>query len=426
MHKILRIARREYIEIIRTKAFVISLLVAPLLVAVLIYFSAHKATTSMESQPPRRIVVNDLTGQLASGIRGALESHNQNSPEQQVLLDAAPGPDPADAEKFRREQKERVRRGELDAYVEVDSNAIDGPGKTHVHTRRARPSDLALLRTIGSAVNQAAFDRRCEVRNVDRQLMASLNRYVPAEHVDLGEAEGQEKVQNVRDQLAVYMVPFFFMFLMFMGVTAMSQFLLSSVVEEKGSRIIEVLLSAVSPTELLAGKILGMVAVGLTAVSVWVAFAGVAAHRAGISLTVGPEILPWFLAYYLLGFLLIGSLLAAAGSICNTLKEAQSLVGPVMMLMTAPMIIWFLIAQNPDGTLARVLSFIPPLTPMIMVLRIAASSELSLLEILATLVVLAASVPLAMWAGAKIFRTGILMYGKRPRLREVARWLRQT
>ncbi|KKL21845.1 hypothetical protein LCGC14_2441350, partial [marine sediment metagenome] len=114
------------------------------------------------------------------------------------------------------------------------------------------------------------------------------------------------------------------------------------------------------------------------------------------------------------------------GSLCNTIKEAQGLMMPLSLLLVVPMVACFNLAQPPEGTVARVLSFIPPLTPMVMILRISASSDLGIVEILASVVVLGASVLATVWGSAKIFRTGILMYGKRPKLGEILRWIRQS
>jgi ABC-2 type transport system permease protein len=119
-------------------------------------------------------------------------------------------------------------------------------------------------------------------------------------------------------------------------------------------------------------------------------------------------------------------MLAGVGSVCNTIKEAQSLMMPINFLFILPMMIWFNLVQHPNSTLARGLSFVPPLTPMIMILRIGSNPKPAFLEVLASMVLLAAFVLAAMWAAAKVFQTGILMYGKRPGLREVLRWLKSV
>jgi ABC-2 type transport system permease protein len=134
----------------------------------------------------------------------------------------------------------------------------------------------------------------------------------------------------------------------------------------------------------------------------------------------------YFVIYYILGYLLFSAILTGIGSVCNTIKETQSLMMPVMLIFIIPLMGWFKLVQSPNGTLARVLSFFPPVTPMVMVLRLSAGSGVWFVEIAASIVVLAVAVVFVIWAAAKIFRTGILMYGKKPGLFEIFRWLRQT
>jgi ABC-2 type transport system permease protein len=205
----------------------------------------------------------------------------------------------------------------------------------------------------------------------------------------------------------------------------MGQQILSSIIEEKSSRIIEVLLSAVSPFELMAGKIVGLVGIGITVTGLWGIAAYAAARSQGLSVDVTGQLMLYFVVYYILGFLMFSSILAGVGSVCNTLKETQSLMMPIMMVFIIPLLGWFKLVQSPGGMLARVLSFFPPVTPMVMILRLSATSDTPAVEILGSIVLLAAAVLGVMWAAAKVFRTGILMYGKRPGPREILRWLRQ-
>ena len=217
-------------------------------------------------------------------------------------------------------------------------------------------------------------------------------------------------------------VPFFFMFMMFMGLMGVNQQMLTCIIEEKNSRVMEVILSAVSPYQFMAGKILGLTAVGLTVVGIWgIAVCGAAAYR-GFSGVIHVANVGYFFIYFILGFLLFSSIFAAIGSACNTLKEAQNLVMPVSLLLVLPMVGWMYFTQYPEGLWATVLSFIPPLTPLLMMLRLAVRPDLPLIQVLGSIIVLAASVPLVMWASAKIFRIGILMYGKPPTPRELLRW----
>ena len=216
------------------------------------------------------------------------------------------------------------------------------------------------------------------------------------------------------------------MYLLFLGIIGTGQQMLSSIIEEKGSRVIEVLLSAISPFQLMAGKILGLAGIGLTVVCLWGIAAYLTVRWQGLNVEVTAAMLSYFIIYYILGFLLFSSIMVGIGSICNTIKETQSLMTPVMLVCVVPIIAWQNIIQNPDGTLARVFSFLPPMTPMVMILRLSAGSDIWIVEIIASIILLAAAVLVIIWLAAKVFRTGILMYGKRPGLWEVLRWIRQS
>jgi len=201
--------------------------------------------------------------------------------------------------------------------------------------------------------------------------------------------------------------------------------MISSIIEEKNSRIIEMLLSAISPFQLMAGKILGLAGVGLTVMALWGAAAYGTATWQGIKIDIGPVLLAYGLAYYVLGFVLFSAILAGVGSICNTVKETQSLMMPVTLIFVIPLIAWPQLARDPNGDLARVLSYVPLTTPMLMVLRLSSGPDIWWGEVAISFLVLIVGVLVSIWLAAKVFRTGILLYGKRPGPREVLRWLRE-
>ena len=217
---------------------------------------------------------------------------------------------------------------------------------------------------------------------------------------------------------------FIYFFVMFMSITATSQMLVSSLIEEKASRVAEVLLSAVSPFQLMAGKILGLVAVGLATSAVIMVAVSFAAAYSGMLRAPGPALLALFLVYYLLGFTLIASMFAAIGAMFNTHKEAQALLLPLSLLLVAPFMFWVQIARHPDGALAVALSIFPLTAPTVMILRIAVLPSIPWLDVGLSLLLLAAATPLVVWAGSKVFRIGILMYGKQPKLGQILRWIR--
>ena len=424
MQKILKIAQREYIEVVRTKTFILSILMTPAIIAIVVFINSRTQRSITGPRPPRTVVVADLSKQLTDQVKASFDQYNVSNPQRQILVQELYTDSSSDEP-----AKQKVRNGQLDAYIVLDEDTVEGAGKIHSFTRGTNIAELDLLSTVENLLNSAVVNRRCKLRDVSPELLAELRRRVPAERVDIGSPSQQKRLKE-GEQIAKTMVPFFFMFLMFMGIFGMGQHMLTSVIEEKNSRVMEVLLSAVSPFELMAGKIVGLAGISLTVIALWTAAAcGTvyygAAHWWDVNIELPAEILPYFVIYFVLGFLMFSSILAGIGSVCNTLKEAQSLMMPITFMFILPMVAWFNLAQRPDGLLARVLSFLPPLTPMVMTLRLASNPPPSFLEVSASIILLAAFVPAVMWVAAKVFRTGILMYGKRPGFWEVLRWLRQ-
>ncbi|HEY5504927.1 MAG TPA: ABC transporter permease [Sedimentisphaerales bacterium] len=422
MRKILEIARREYIDTVKTRTFLFSLLFTPVLIIGIGFFTSRISRVE-GGRPPVKVVVTDLSTQLAGEIETALSKHNKSNPKRQILFESLAANDDANA--IEEQGKAQLRSGRAEAYIVIDQNIIDGAGRTHVYTYKSKPTTMDAIWAVEEFIRNVVVAQRCKVQNISQKLLDEI-RNVPIERVEIGEAANEQRVESRNQTTIKLMVPFFFMFMIYMGIMGIGQQMLSSVIEEKNSRIIEMLLSAVSPFELMAGKILGLGAIGLTIVGLWTTVSYGSIVWQGISVDISGKLLFCFVVYYILGFLLFSSLLAAIGSICNTLKETQELMMPIILVMVLPMVAWFKLVQSPDGIFARVLSLVPPVSPLVMPLRISAGSNVSNTEILASVGLLAASVLLMMWLAGKIFRTGILMYGKRPSLREISRWLRAT
>jgi len=423
MQKILKVAQREYIETVKTKTFILMLLMLPVMIVVIIFFGRRLAGSKAAPRPPLKIAVTDLSNELSAQIKTSFDEHNTSHPKRQILLQELQAHETSDA--VEKQGKTKLRQGQLDAYVLLDEDILEGPGKIHLYTYKPKAVNLDMLGTVENLFREVVINWRYQQQELDRQLFDKL-RNVPIETVEVGSADDEERIQSEGQRIARMVVPFFFIYLLCLGVLSMGQQMLSSIIEEKSSRVIEVLLSALSPLQLMAGKILGLVGIGLTVVCLWGAAAYGTARWQGLNVDVAPAMLPYFTIYYILAFLLFSSFTVGIGSICNTIKETQSLMMPVTLLCIVPILAWQNIIQQPEGTLARVLSFVPPMTPMVMILRLSAGPEIWIVEIVASIVLLAASVLATIWIAAKVFRTGVLMYGKRPGVREVLRWLRQS
>jgi ABC-2 type transport system permease protein len=422
MDKILKVAQREYSETVKTKAFILSILALPVVVVAIIIFAGRLADTKSSTRPPMKVAVTDLSEELSDEIKTSFEKHRDRNPKRQILLQELSEQGGADA--VEAQGKDKLRQGQIDVYIVLDESIVEGSGKMRLYTYKPKPAHDQMLGTIEYLLREVVVNRRYELQQLDRESLAKL-RNVPTDRVEIGSTGDTERVQSKTDVITRMMAPFFFMYLLFLGIVGTGQQMLSSIIEEKSSRIIEVLLSAVSPFQLMAGKIVGQVGISLTVVSLWGSGAYLAARSRGLNVEIPPEMAPYFAVYFILGFLLFSSIMVGIGSICNTIKETQSLMMPVILTCVVPMIAWMNIVGHPDGTMARVLSFIPPMTPMVMILRLSAGSDIWIGEVLASVLVLAAAALATIWLAAKVFRTGILMYGKRPGLREVVRWLGQ-
>lgn len=243
--------------------------------------------------------------------------------------------------------------------------------------------------------------------------------------------EGELAEVSTRDLVRQW-APMLFMYLLWVAVFLSAQMLLSDLVEEKSNRIIEVLLSSISPLELMLGKVVGIGATGLTVIGAWVACGVIAVAftpQAYLPLERmdlwaffdEPAYLLGFGVYFLLGYLLFASFMAGLGSLCNDIREAQNLLQPVMILLIVPFLAMVPVSQDPNGPLAVILSYIPLYTPFIMMMR--AAGPPTTFEYASTTALLVVSVGVALWLSARVFRVGILMTGKPPRLRDIYRML---
>ncbi len=414
IRKLAAVARREYIETIKTKAFLFGVLLMPAIIVGMVFLSARMTVRAARRAGPIRVAVVDHTGRVAvEMLRLAAELRDGR---RQIELEAVRPS--ADADRRRQELEQRVLDGSLFGVLEVPAEVIAGKGTCTLRVRDAGMNDdpRSLLQLLNEAVKRIRFADA----GIDAERIAALSRPVP---VDQHGIRGRQ--QQAAETMANMMAPFVFVFLLFMSVFGVSQGLLTSVIEEKSSRVVEVLLSALSPFELMAGKILGMAGVGLTLVVLWSTVGYAAATVRHVQYLVRIGHLGEFLLYYVLGYLLISSILAAVGSACNTLKEAQPLMAPLTFLLIIPLMFWMQVVHQPNATLAVILSLVPPMTPFIMVLRLTSGeAAIPLWQQVLVPLWLAAWVLIAMWAAGRVFRVGLLMYGKPPKLTELARWVR--
>jgi ABC-2 type transport system permease protein len=265
---------------------------------------------------------------------------------------------------------------------------------------------------------------------VDSATQARVRAPLDLEPVTLDE-KGEVSTESPFSWLGDFVVPYLFAILFVITIFTASGFLLQGVAEEKEGRIIEILVSSISSAQLLAGKILGLGALGLIQVSVWVGAGALLLTGAAtvfslagmISISLSTVVLA--IAFFVLGYLLFATLMAVAGSMGTTQRESQQIAGIFSFAAAIPWMVMGIVLANPSTPIAVILSYFPLTAPVMMLMRIGMGS-VPPGQIAISLALLSASIVLSIWAGSKIFRMGLLMYGKRPGLQDLARAFRQA
>ncbi len=327
------------------------------------------------------------------------------------------------------ELKRRLREGDLVAIITVEGGEEGVPAATgppsevtlYVAQTTNQKHTSLLEATLGRAMNRV----RIEAAGLDVDQVRRLARKRSPKTVQVG-AEGKEHREDIAAKVVKRLIPMAFMMLLWMGAFVGANYLLTTTIEEKSNKVMEVLLSAVSPMQLMAGKIIGQALVGLVMISMYGGVGFVALGTFAFANLITWTQIVLLGLYYVMAYFMVASIMAAIGSAVNELREAQSLMTPAMMLLMIPLLLWLPISDSPNGWLATVTSFIPPLIPFVMVIRIAGTEPVAVWQILLSLGVGYAAMLVMVWAAAKIFRVGVLMYGKPPSPLELIRWLRYS
>ncbi|NQV71166.1 MAG: ABC transporter permease [Pseudohongiella sp.] len=292
-------------------------------------------------------------------------------------------------------------------------------------------TDSRLPDAIINGVNAEIRNREYIGLGVDSQIVRNVQRTrMPLSQLDPTAAEGEEAV-SVADTFR-QLAPIGFVYLMFISLMQSVQYLLSNTIEEKSNRIIEVLLASVTAGELMMGKLVGIGMSGLTTIGVWLLsfYLFVTLYESSqtelisqiLQVVLGSELIPWFVFYYFAGYALYSGVFLAIGSLCNTLKEAQALMMPMILIQIIPIAMMAFVVLDPNNTLVRVMSWFPLFTPYLMMNRAAADPPM--IDIVGTTILLLLSIIFVLWMSGKVFRAGVLRTGQPPKLLELFRLLR--
>ena len=421
MSKVWRVAKTEYLNLVRSKAFLVSVFLMPV-------FSGGAITVQALLKDrvdlrDRRVAIVDGTDRLLEGLKRSADERNTTEAmkdgaqvKPRFVIEGAAGDEISLAS--------RVRNGDLFAYVLVGKGVIGrepGADATY-HTQSPTYEDLP--RWLGNAINGEVRRIRFEESGIDRALVDGLSQPVPLKQYGLAEvtATGEVKKEKL-NELQTFLVPMGAMFLLFMLVMMSAPMLLNTVLEEKIQRISEILVSSVSPFELFLGKLLGNVFVSWTLFLIYVGGGIFVAAHYGALHFVPFGLVGWFLFFQLLALLIFGSIFSAIGAACSEMRDAQSMMTPAMLIVMMPMFVWIVVLKSPDSPFAVAVSLFPPATPFLMLLRLAIPPGPAAWEVALSIVLTVAFTLLCVWAAGKIFRVGILAQGQAPSYRRLVQWV---
>ena len=411
MRKILTVARHEFIVSLKRPSFIIATLAIPLLgivgLVVATYFGGQ-AGEFFERQfvgSPKAVGYVDQVGLFTPPL-----------PEYEELFIPYPSEEAA---------QEALFAEEIETFLLVPGDYLD-TGRVVAYSKgRGLPTVISVSE---ERIRPFLVDHLL-AGQVDEDLRARVRAPLNLQPVSLSpEGEGSEDTASFVANIAI---PYAFSILLVMAIFTSSGFLLQGVSEEKESRVIEILLSSLTAMELLAGKILGLGALGLIQILFWIgsgwALMGIAVTGLALFGAINLDLMTIVLAlvYFLLGYFLFAILMASAGSLGTSAREGQQLAGIFSGITAIPFMVSSFLFTNPNSLLIQVLSYVPLTAPVMMLQRLG-MAEVPPYQIAISLILLILGIGGALWAGAKVFRMGLLMYGKRPSVSEILRALRQA
>ena len=410
------VLRREYVERVKTKGFLFSTIAIPVLMLGMMGLSAFMAIRAEQSE--RQMALVDFTGQIGEEVARRMEAAGYDV----EIVDTEVGLEELDR---------RVLEDEIEAYVALDDLTVQEG--TFAYRSKDSPG-----RVRGALLESIVVETVLELRLSVTESGAGVRELLDGGRMNferLG-AEAQSEVEEATGMITGLVGAI----ILYMSMMLYGSFVLRSVLDEKRNRVVEVVISAVTPGRLMLGKILGVGSMGMTQLGIWAACAALigllgvpmlAANLPQADLSQIAEVLPGvgalvlLLVYFLLGFFLYASLFAAVGAMCNTEEEAQQANIPVMMLLMAPFMMQMFSLNGRGFEWMDWAALFPFFSPILMFPR-AVSGSVEWWMVALSLVFMVLAVGATAWVAGRIYRVGILMQGKRPTLRELVRWTREA
>ncbi len=412
MHNILLIARREYLERIRTKGFLVMTVLIPLLMGGGFIGSV---LMSKNAKSDSRVVIVSYDLPLAEDLQQELKSGASSDMQVNIIAPPSANTRPAlDSE---------LQSKSIDGYLWIRSPE-HASGRPAVEYKPRSSADLSTRERLQDALRTVLMREQLQHQGMSGQDVNALMQPVQINASATGEADST--TANYVGVIVLFLLMYFVIMMYGMNVAR-------SIIEEKTSRVFEVMLATIKPGELLAGKMLGVGSVGLTQVAVWLAAGFILSSTSliahymggGVHVHLSPTQIVFFVVFFLLGYMLYSSIAAALGAMTNSEQELQQLNMFLVLPLAICMFSLGAVVNSPDGKLATVMSLIPFCTPLLMYMRISLGHP-SVLQVGASIALMIVTIYAVLWIASRIYRVGILMYGKRPTLPEIMRWLKYS
>lgn len=434
------VARREYIETVRTKAFIIMTLLTP---AIMFGFGVVPSLlATMRTGGDRKIVVVSQNAEYGNAVKAELERSAQQrskeesarradtSPTKGTRNDSGAPPEYRYSVETSNDLSEENRKA---LQAKIDAKALDGflwlddasmkEGKISYTAKST--NDFIEMTMLRNAVRRAISSQKLSARGISGDELKELTRPYEMETINWEKGQARKSNQGVKMMSVIFLTLAMYMTVLIYGIGVMR-----AVIEEKKSRIMEVLMSAVTSTDLMAGKILGVGAVGMTQIAIW-GLMGTILSAPGLlamgsmmrDANMGLSTLGYFAIFFLLGYILYSSLCAAIGAMVNSEQEAQQLQFVVMLPMIVSMMMMMLVLRIPNSPIVTAVSLFPFCTPLVMYMRIIVEQP-PMWQIVLSIVLLILTILIMLWIAGRIYRVGVLMYGKKPTLPEIVKWIR--
>jgi ABC-2 type transport system permease protein len=414
MRDIFLIAKREYLEQVKGRAFKVTTILIPLVFAALIFIMT---LAGKNSGVGKHIVVASNDAALAARVRDQVLEDKDAKATVDIVAPATA----ADHQDL----LQKVDQKQLDGFLWIDAST---PGDMKAKFESRSSGDFATESRLQSALNHALVAQRLAARGLDAGEVKALTRTVDIDTVQI--KNGQESASSA---LSTFWAAYAMAFLLSFTVVMYGMNVGRSVIQEKTSRIFEVMLSTVKSSDMLAGKLIGIGAVGLTQIGIWAVaatlFAGSALATSmmagGIKFSVSTPEIVLFCVYFILGYALYSTLFAGLAATCDTEQELQQYapLAAIPIWLSFGMITF--IVTNPNSIWSVAISMFPPCAPITMFLRLASQFP-PIWQIATSVGLMVISVVAVLWLSSRIYRVGILMYGKRATLPEMLRWLRYS